>query len=106
MEEIRAILVKARIERRNGRRIIAKAYFIKNTDISLNDSTLFTDDEDITLKPPPRKSFTTEWIADTGALAYITDQLYLFRGPLKKVVRESIRVGGDVRLSIKGIESA
>jgi hypothetical protein len=40
IEEIRAILVKARIERRNGRRITAKAYFIKDINISLNDSIL------------------------------------------------------------------
>jgi hypothetical protein len=73
MKEIRVILVKARIERRNGRRIIAKAYFIKDTDISLNDSILFTDNEDIALKPLPRKSFTIKWITDIGVSAYMTD---------------------------------
>jgi hypothetical protein len=56
IKEIRAILVKARTERRNSRRITAKAYFIKDTDISLNDSTLFTNNEDIALELPPRKS--------------------------------------------------
>jgi hypothetical protein len=60
IEEIRAILVKARIERRNGRRITAKAYFIKDINISLDDSTLFTNNEDMALKPLPRKSFTTK----------------------------------------------
>jgi phosphopantetheinyl transferase (holo-ACP synthase) len=58
IKEIRAILVKARIERRNGKRITAKAYFIKDINISLDDSILFTDNEDIALKLPPRKSFT------------------------------------------------
>jgi hypothetical protein len=58
MEKIRAILVKARTGRRNGRKITAKAYFIKDTDISLKDSILFTNNEDIALKVSPRKSFT------------------------------------------------
>jgi hypothetical protein len=57
IEKIRAILIKARIERRNGRRIIVKAYFIKYINISLNDNTLFTNNENIALKLPPRKSF-------------------------------------------------
>jgi hypothetical protein len=73
IKEIRVILVKARTERRNGRRITAKAYFIKDINISLNDNTLFTNNEDIALKPLPRKSFTIKWITDIGALAYITD---------------------------------
>jgi hypothetical protein len=60
MKEIRAILVKARTERCNGRKIIAKAYFIKDINISLKNSTLFTDNENITLKIPPRKSFITK----------------------------------------------
>jgi hypothetical protein len=58
IKEIRAILVKARIERRNGKKITAKAYFIKDINISLDDSILFTNNEDIALKPLPRKSFT------------------------------------------------
>jgi hypothetical protein len=57
IKEIRAILVKARIERRNGRKIIAKTYFIKDINISLDDSILFTNNEDIALKLLPRKSF-------------------------------------------------
>jgi len=73
MKKIRAILVKARTERRNGRRITAKTYFIKDINISLDNSILFTNNEDITLKLSPRKSFITKWIVDTGALAYITD---------------------------------
>jgi hypothetical protein len=58
IEEIRAILVKNRTERRNNKRITAKAYFIKDINISLNDSILFINNEDIALKPLPRKSFT------------------------------------------------
>jgi hypothetical protein len=58
MKRIRAILVKARIRRRNGKKTTAKAYFIKNTDISLNNSTWFTDNKDIALKILSRKSFT------------------------------------------------
>jgi hypothetical protein len=50
-----------------------KAYFIKDINISLEDSTLFTDNEDIALEIPPRKSFTTKWITDIGVSAYITD---------------------------------
>jgi hypothetical protein len=57
MKEIRAILVKARTERRNGRRITAKAYFIKDINISLNDSILFINNEDIALEPSPYKFF-------------------------------------------------
>jgi hypothetical protein len=60
MEEIRAILVKARTERRNGRKMTVKAYFIKDINISLDDSTLFTNNEDIVLKLLPYKSFTTK----------------------------------------------
>jgi hypothetical protein len=60
MEKIRAILVKTRTERRNGRKITAKAYFIKDINISLNDSILFTDNEDIALKSLSRKSFITK----------------------------------------------
>jgi hypothetical protein len=51
----------------------AKAYFIKDINISLKDSTLFTNNENIALEISPRKSFTTKWIADIGALAYITN---------------------------------
>jgi hypothetical protein len=60
MEEIRAILVKARTKRRNGRKITVKAYFIKDINISLKNSTLFTNNEDIALEKSPRKSFTTK----------------------------------------------
>jgi hypothetical protein len=84
----------------------AKAYFIKDIDISLKDSILFTDNEDIALEISPRKSFIIKWIIDIGALVYITNQLYLFKDPLKKVVKGSIRVKGDIRLSIKRIKSA
>jgi hypothetical protein len=73
IKEIRAILVKARIERRNDRRITAKAYFIKDINISLNDNILFINNKDIVLKPLPRKSFIIKWITDIGALAYITN---------------------------------
>jgi hypothetical protein len=51
----------------------AKAYFIKDIDISLKDSILFTDNEDIALEISPRKSFTIKWIIDIGALVYITN---------------------------------
>jgi hypothetical protein len=86
--------------------MIAKAYFIKDINISLENSTLFTNNENIALKVSPRKSFTTKWITDIGVSAYITDQLYLFRGPLKKVVKGFIKVKSDTRLSIKRIKSA
>jgi hypothetical protein len=57
IKEIRVILVKARTERRNGRRITAKAYFIKDINISLDDNTLFINDKDIISKSFSRKSF-------------------------------------------------
>jgi hypothetical protein len=37
---------------------------------------------------------TSKWIADTGASAHMTDQLQLFRGPLVKIKRRIIKVGG------------
>jgi hypothetical protein len=73
MKEIRAILVKAWTGRRNGRKITVKTYFIKDIDISLKDSTLFINNEDIALEILSRKSFIIKWIADTGVLAYMTD---------------------------------
>jgi hypothetical protein len=106
IKEIRGILVKARTERRNGKKITAKAYFIKDINISLDDSTLFINNKDIALKLSPRKSFITKWITDIGVLAYIINQLHLFKGPLKKMVRGFIKVKGDARLSIKEIKSA
>jgi hypothetical protein len=60
IKKIRAIFVKARTERRNGKRITAKAYFIKDINISLNDNTLFINNKDIALKLLPRKSFITK----------------------------------------------
>jgi hypothetical protein len=60
IKKIRAILVKARTERRNGKIITAKTYFIKDINISLDDSILFTNNEDIALKLLSYKSFTTK----------------------------------------------
>jgi hypothetical protein len=57
MKKIRAILVKARTERRNDRKITVKVYFIKDINISLNDSILFINNENITLKLLFYKSF-------------------------------------------------
>ena len=40
------------------------------------------------------KSQPTQWILDTGCTTPMTDQLNLFRGPLKNVKRTTIQVGG------------
>jgi hypothetical protein len=57
IKDIRVILIKARTERRNGKRITAKAYFIKDINISLDDNILFINNKDMALKLLPRKSF-------------------------------------------------
>ena len=37
---------------------------------------------------------TSKWVADTGASSHMTDQLQLFRGPLTKIRKRTITVGG------------
>ena len=76
---------------------------------SLENNALSNKDEEafaINLRLPDRKSPLPEWIADTGASAHMTDQLHLFRGPLRRVEKRSVRVRGDIRLRIKGVGSA
>lgn len=41
-----------------------------------------------------RKLPYTTWIADTGASSHMTDQKDLFRGPLSRMRRRVIKVGG------------
>ena len=36
----------------------------------------------------------SNWVADTGASTYMTDQLQLFRGPLMRIRRRTIKIGG------------
>jgi hypothetical protein len=104
MEEIRAILLKVRAKRHTVRK--AKAHVTEDVEDSSENSALSNENEEafaIDSRLSDRKSPLPEWIADTGASAHMTDQLYLFRGPLTKVKRRSVRVGDDTRLSIKGI---
>lgn len=37
---------------------------------------------------------TSKWVADTGASSHMTDQIQLFRGPLTKIRKRTIKVGG------------
>jgi hypothetical protein len=76
------------------------------------DQTLSSEDNALSFNknkeafPTSRESLTVKWIADTGALTYMTDQLHLFRGPLRKIEKKSVRIKSDIRLYIKGIRSA
>jgi hypothetical protein len=36
----------------------------------------------------------------------MTDQLHLFRGPLRKVEKRSVKIGGNIKLRIRGVENA
>ena len=60
-----------------------------------------TDDEDSPAKEAVHlsralisKSTPSQWILDTGCTTPMTDQLHLFRGPLKDIKRTTIQVGG------------
>ena len=97
MDEIRKILTKARSDRRGKDR----AYAAMDLELSSEDSTV-SSDEEITGARLECESPLPQWIADTGATAHMTDQLHLFRGPLKKVGKKSVQVGGNARLRIEG----
>jgi hypothetical protein len=106
MEEIRAILLKIKAKRHTVRK--AKAHVTEDVEDSSENSALSNEDEEAFAtdsRLPDRKSPLPEWIADTGVFAHMTDQLHLFRGPLTKVERRSIRVESDTRLNIKGISN-
>jgi hypothetical protein len=106
MKEIKTILLKVKAKRHIVRK--TKAHVIKNVEDSLENSAFSNKNEEafaINSRLLDRKSPLSEWIADTGAFAYMTDQLHLFRGPLTKVKKRSIRVRDDTRLSIKGISN-
>jgi hypothetical protein len=106
MDEIRKILTKARSKRRNlVPKAKAKAYAAEDQELSSENSTLsFNENEEAF--SASRKSLTVKWIADTGASAHMTDQLHLFRGPLRKVERRSVKVRGDIKLRIREVEDA
>ena len=106
MDEIRRILIKARSKRRSvAPRTKARAHAAEDQTSSSEDSALSLNENEEAF-PTFRESSTVEWIADTGASAHMTDQLHLFRGPLRRVEKRSVRVGGDIRLRIKGVGSA
>jgi hypothetical protein len=85
MKEIRKILIKARSDRREKN----KAYAVINPELSSEDSAV-SSDEEITETKLDYKSLLPQWITNTGATAHIINQLYLFRGPLKKVRKKSV----------------
>lgn len=97
MDEIRKILTKARSDRRGKDR----AHAAMDLELSSEDSAASSDEEitgaRLECEPP-----SPQWIADTGATAHMTDQLHLFRGPLKMVGNKSVQVGGNTRLRIEG----
>ena len=104
MDKIRKILTKARSKRRSlAPRAKAEAYAAEDQESSSEDSAL-SSGEDKEAFFISRESLIVEWIADTGALVYMINQLHLFRGPLRKVKRKSVKVRGDARLRIRGVE--
>ena len=98
IDKIRKILTKARSKRRSlAPRAKAEVYTAEDQKSSLEDSALSSSEDKETF-PISRESPIIEWIADTGALVYITNQLYLFRGPLRKVKRKLVKIGGNTKL--------
>jgi hypothetical protein len=85
MDKIRKILTKARSDRRGKDR----AYAAINLELSSEDSAA-SSDEEITGAKLECESILSQWITDTGATTHMTNQLHLFRGPLKKVRKKSI----------------
>ena len=74
-----------------------QAYNVEDTsdEISLSDEQEELDKETAALsKELAGKPFTTDWVADSGASSHMTDQLRLFRGPLTRIKRRTIKVGG------------
>jgi hypothetical protein len=85
MDEIRRILIKVRSDRRRK----DKTYVVINLELSSDDNTV-NSNEEITETKLNYKSLLSQWIADTGATIYMINQLYLFRGSLKKVRKKLI----------------
>jgi hypothetical protein len=106
MDEIRKILIKARSKRRNlVPKVKAKAYAAEDQELSSEDNT-FNFNKNKEAFSTSRKSFTVKWIADTGVSAHMTNQLHLFRGPLRKVKKRSVKVEGNTKLRIRRVEDA
>ncbi|KAK6585469.1 hypothetical protein PZA11_002196 [Diplocarpon coronariae] len=62
---------------------------------STSDDSDDDHDEDAHVsKADLRKIPESDWCSDTGCTAHMTDKPHLFRGPLTKIKRRSIKVGG------------
>jgi hypothetical protein len=83
----------------------AKAHAAEDQTSSSENSALSLNKDEEAF-PAFRKSSTIKWIADTGVSVHMTDQLHLFRRPLRKVKKRSVRVKDDIRLRIKRVKSA
>ena len=108
MDEIRALIGKARTKRRGGNR--PRAHIEEREDLSTDEEDFSSGAEDDEAFPArtqasSRKTPMSRWIADTGASAHMTDQLSLFKGPLKPVKARTVRGAGDSKLDIKGAGS-
>ena len=76
---------------KDTRRAYRKAYFIREYDSNNDfiDEELKSEDEEdevimtAILKKALRKIFKYKWLADTGAISHITNDLNIYRSPLK-----------------------
>lgn len=64
-----------------------------NTESS-SDSSGTDEETGVISKEIISKVPSSQWVADSGASSHMTDQLHLFRSPLKQIKRRAIRVGG------------
>jgi hypothetical protein len=104
MDEIRAIVRKARAKAGRSRTLKARA-INEREDNALEDLLdLEISDDKAMATPASTRRSSRKCIADSGALSYMTDQLSLFRGTLKKKARSSsiLDIGG-IRLRIEGV---
>ncbi len=74
-----------------------RAYNAEDEATGPSDSE--TDDEDCEEIAAPSKEVASkvpksDWVADSGASSHMTDQLRLFSGPLVRIKRRRIKVGG------------
>jgi hypothetical protein len=104
MNEIRAIIRKARAKAGRSRTLKARAINERKDYASEDSLDLKSSDDKAIATPASTRRSLRKWIADSGALSYMTDQLSLFRGTLKKKVRSSSVLGvGGTRLRIEGV---
>jgi hypothetical protein len=106
MDEIRAIVDKARAKRGRRTQLRARPAEEEEEDGERSDNSVSDTEEDeafaVIPQVPARKTPKQKWLADTGASAHMTDQLSLFRGLLKEVKGRAVYGAGEVKLRVKG----